>query len=46
VASLKPGTPAGFKLQRRDTLLALSVVPAQRPKVKRRKDVEHDFLER
>ncbi len=46
VASLKPGSPAGFKLQRRDTLLALSVVPAQRPKAKRRKDFEHDFLER
>jgi Do/DeqQ family serine protease len=45
VASLKPGTPVAFKLQRKDKLLAVSVTPAQRPKVKRSKGL-HEFLER
>jgi Do/DeqQ family serine protease len=46
VAALKPGTPVAFKLQRKDKLLAVSVTPAQRPKVKRSKGSVHEFLER
>jgi len=47
VAALKPGAPTAFKLQRKDTLLALSVTPAQRPKaVKRAPQSMREFLEK
>jgi hypothetical protein len=32
VASLKPGTPTEFKLQRRDDNLEVTVTPGKRPK--------------
>jgi len=46
VAALKPGVPTAFKLMRKDSLMALSVTPAQRPKAKRIMGGEHDFLQR
>ena len=46
VAALKPGVPTAFKLMRKDSLMALSVTPAQRPKTKRTMGAEHDFLQR
>jgi S1-C subfamily serine protease len=46
VAALKPGVSTAFKLQRKDTLMAVSVTPAQRPKTKRHGGVDHEFLER
>ncbi len=46
VAALKPGVTTVFKLQRKDSLTALSVTPAQRPKAKRQMGVQHEFLER
>ena len=45
VAALKPGTPVAFKIQRKDTLIAASVTPAQRPKAKKQRIPEHEFLE-
>ena len=46
VAALKPGIPVPFKLQRKDTSLAVSVTPAQRPKTRRQNGIDHEFLER
>jgi serine protease DegQ len=34
VASLKPGTPARFKLQRREDNVDVTVTPGKRPKPK------------
>lgn len=45
VAALKPGTAVAFKIQRKDTLIAASVTPAQRPKAKKQRIPEHEFLE-
>ncbi len=46
VAALKPGVPTAFKLQRKETLMAVSVTPSQRPKTKRQIGLEREFLER
>lgn len=46
VAALKPGVSAPVKLYRKDTLMALSVTPAQRPKLNTSRRSEPEFLEK